>query len=322
MRIAWRITTWYLAQFCPIIYNDLIVASRVEPLLYRTLVMMPRTAISYRIPLCSFDKFAQIARSKPPSFLDAVRNVMVLALHSEDMSSADMNIVIRTCPRIENLYIFGSWNLHSSIHPAAPGLDILPLRHLYCNLNRVFDFTAMDPLSHPSFARITHLELFGNLDQAGDSAEKSLARWTGLANLPALTHLALSNSDLLAIFVRILAVCKSLRALVILGRLQSNLSVPEVGILAENPRFVVMQCDNYIADWQRGVLTGNDYWARADAFIAKRMSGEIDCTSPSYNRYWITSPSNLPVIFHRSHVRFGGSCVAKRTLLLSAFPKL
>ncbi|KAJ7869968.1 hypothetical protein B0H13DRAFT_1049321 [Mycena leptocephala] len=95
MRIAWRITTW------------------VEPLLYRTLVMMPRTTVPYEIPLCSFDKFARIARSKPPSFLDAVRNVMVLALHSQDMCSEDMNIVIRTCPRIENLYIFGSWNLHS-----------------------------------------------------------------------------------------------------------------------------------------------------------------------------------------------------------------
>jgi hypothetical protein len=180
----------------------------------------------------------------------------------------------------------------------------------------------MDPLSHPSFARITHLELFGNLDQAGDSAEKSLARWTGLANLPALTHLALSNSDLLAIFVRILAVCKSLRALVILGRLQSNLSVPEMEILTENPRFVVMQCDNYIADWQRGVLTGNDYWARADAFIAKRMSGEIDCTSPSYNRYWITLASNLPIIFIQVALLFWKKLCSQATLLLSAFPKL
>jgi len=33
--------------------------------------------------------------------------------------------------------------------------------------------------------------------------------------------------------------------------------------------------------WQKGVLTGDDYWARADQLIAKRISGVIDRESTS-----------------------------------------
>jgi hypothetical protein len=31
-----------------------------------------------------------------------------------------------------------------------------------------------------------------------------------------------------------------------------------------------------IADWQRGVLAGIDYWVRADEHIGRRLSGEVD----------------------------------------------
>ncbi|KAJ7633934.1 hypothetical protein B0H17DRAFT_1217430 [Mycena rosella] len=51
---------------------------------------------------------------------------------------------------------------------------------------------------------------------------------------------------------------------------------PDLNTLCNEPRFVMMPLNNYIQDWQRGVLTGRDYWARADAFIAKRASGNID----------------------------------------------
>jgi hypothetical protein len=41
-----------------------------------------------------------------------------------------------------------------------------------------------------------------------------------------------------------------------------------------------MQLHHYIMAWQQGlaagILLGRDYWARADAFIAKRLSGEIE----------------------------------------------
>jgi hypothetical protein len=51
----------------------------------------------------------------------------------------------------------------------------------------------------------------------------------------------------------------------------------EAGSLADDPRFVIMSVEaaNYVEDWQHGVLTGRDYWACADAFIAQRIAGTI-----------------------------------------------
>jgi hypothetical protein len=125
------------------------------------------------------------------------------------------------------------------------------------------------------FARITHLELFGSFNQHPEKLEDS-TDWTGLAALPHLTHLALNYTAMIPLCVSILANYKSLRALLILTMTLPTDSSSELGILAADPRFVMTPVDDYIADWQSGALTGRDYWARADAFIAKRLSGEID----------------------------------------------
>jgi hypothetical protein len=38
----------------------------------------------------------------------------------------------------------------------------------------------------------------------------------------------------------------------------------------------MMDLDSEDSDWQIGTRTGNDYWARAENFIAKRKAGIID----------------------------------------------
>jgi hypothetical protein len=67
----------------------------------------------------------------------------------------------------------------------------------------------------------------------------------------------------------------SLRALLFLGHQPTALSV-DLEVLAADPRFVITPVRYYFKDWQMDALTGRDYWARADEFIAKRQSGEID----------------------------------------------
>ncbi|KAJ7495503.1 hypothetical protein FB451DRAFT_1387524 [Mycena latifolia] len=96
------------------------------------------------------------------------------------------------------------------------------------------------------------------------------AQWTSVTGLIHLSHLSLDNNKLLNICPHLLNACKSLCALVILH------PSPAPPTLVKDPRFVVMSLKNYTRDWQRGILTGDDYWSRADAFIAKRISGEID----------------------------------------------
>ncbi|KAJ7213763.1 hypothetical protein C8J57DRAFT_1517713 [Mycena rebaudengoi] len=41
--------------------------------------------------------------------------------------------------------------------------------------------------------------------------------------------------------------------------------------------------EHYVEDWKVGVEGGEDFWVRAELFIAKRKRGEIQPAS----RYWI-----------------------------------
>jgi hypothetical protein len=178
----------FLVKVCTALkYNHLIDSFRLEPLFYRTLLFGVISDRRDGFPGCDLDTFANILRTKRKS-LNAVRNVMALGLGAEDMST-----IIRACPNIENLFMLVSHGaLYSSAHPTSPGFATLPLRHLYCHSNRIFNLTSMKPLDLPSFSRITHLELFAD-PRLGNESE-DFWRWSKLAELPELTHLALNST--------------------------------------------------------------------------------------------------------------------------------
>ncbi|KAF7334674.1 hypothetical protein MVEN_02297900 [Mycena venus] len=252
IRVAWRVKHW------------------VEPLLYRTIIIWDEPIDGF--PACDVETFTHAAQTKPASFFLSVRNVIAISVEPEILRT-----IIRLCPRIENLFMLPNRDLHSSVVPIPPGFDDLPLKRLHCDLDRVFDLAStLTLVTHPSLLHLTHLELADGLDREGDSDDEALARWKMLADLPRLSHLALniSRNDL-HVCVHLLIVCKSLRALIILRHPPPGESA-EMDDLADNPRFVMAPLENYIADWQRGVLYGNDFWARADELIAKRLSGEVD----------------------------------------------
>ncbi|KAJ6589613.1 hypothetical protein B0H19DRAFT_1104323 [Mycena capillaripes] len=249
MRVAFRVRDW------------------VEPLLYHTLLIGVDPIDG--LPVCDIETFTLIARTKPQSLLHSVVNVMATGLEAKEAKN-----IISACPRIENLFMMVIENLFSSGESAPPGFDNLPLKQLYCSLSRISDPTSLETLDRPPFSHLTHLELFDGLHDFDDSDEESVPRWTKLAALPNLTHLAL-NTTRDGVCVHLLAICRCLVALVLLRRPDAHKSA-EMDLLVDDPRFVMMPVDHYIADWQLGLLTGSDYWARADAHIAKRLSGEID----------------------------------------------
>ncbi|KAJ7112709.1 hypothetical protein C8R44DRAFT_882462 [Mycena epipterygia] len=90
-----------------------------------------------------------------------------------------------------------------------------------------------------------------------------------------LNHLALNTTTHIPVCGQVLAMLKSLRALLILCPPPTQLR-DEFAILVEDPRFVIMGIAYWAHDWQAGILTGVDSWTRADEFIAKRISGEIN----------------------------------------------
>ncbi|KAJ7112706.1 hypothetical protein C8R44DRAFT_882459 [Mycena epipterygia] len=242
MRVAWRVKHWW--------------GFSVEPLLYRTLVVKASPETTDLFPSCTAETFMQIACTQKVSFLrDSVRNLRVYSLVPEHART-----VLSTCTNVKNLHICvrGGPAQH-----AFPAFDTMPLRHLYCDgLAEFCDVTAFEPFLHPSFHQITHLEL--------DSFAGSL---NGLLELPRLTHLALSRTRPINACPQILATLTSLRVLVILCPPAAR-HHHVLAILAEDPRFVMMM--PHAHDWQVGILTGIDYCLRAEQFIAKRMSGEID----------------------------------------------
>jgi hypothetical protein len=172
-------------------------------------------------------------------------------------------------PGVENLWMFP----YSDNIPR-PACEIMSLKHLYCLLKDVQLLIPFNSFSRPLFTNITHLELFFDFHQHKEKQENRAAV-TGLGARPHLTHLGLNDTVLIPICVSTLEKYRSLHALFMLEIAPTNPSL-DLSILAVDPRFVIAQVDSYIDDWQTGALTGKDYWARADAFIEKRISGEVD----------------------------------------------
>ncbi|KAJ6563370.1 hypothetical protein DFH09DRAFT_481878 [Mycena vulgaris] len=250
MRVAWRVKRW------------------LEPLLYRTLVMTSEVNPIEGIPPFTMETFDRIARTKPASFLrDSVRNVVVEMIEVEQIKT-----ILATCTGVENLWIT---TIGPPTTPPLPAVHPISLRHLYCDFAQLCEAASVikfETFAQPFFSHLTHLELFNGIsDDDGDPA-----KWDGITALAYLTHLAVDTLDIIPSCPHLLDGCKILRALIIVDESPiTELPVLPLDSFVRDPRFVMMPLKNYIVDWRRGVLTGRDYWARADEFIAKRISGEI-----------------------------------------------
>ncbi|KAJ7123483.1 hypothetical protein C8R44DRAFT_875674 [Mycena epipterygia] len=104
-----------------------------------------------------------------------------------------------------------------------------------------------------------------------------LESWSELSLIPQLTHLAFNDADIGPLCGELLETCRSLAVLVFLrsqgGRWVNPSHAAE---LSKDPRFIEMRCVYYLLDWQMGAHAGKDYWSRAESFIVKCRSGEID----------------------------------------------
>ncbi|KAF7369478.1 hypothetical protein MVEN_00277500 [Mycena venus] len=148
----------------------------------------------------------------------------------------------------------------------------LPLKQFHGRVTQLFDLSAENDFFHRFFAHITHLAL---LDQS--VAHETLSN---LSLLPNLTHLSL-DSIFVGASLTLLRKCPFLLVFVLI---RTRLNFPDIdhhpdgGALAEDPRFVLVVCDlkASLEDWHMGTRSGNDYWSRAEDFVAKRRSGKVD----------------------------------------------
>ncbi|KAJ7847265.1 hypothetical protein B0H14DRAFT_3676625 [Mycena olivaceomarginata] len=189
-----------------------------------------------------------------------------------EVPAKEVTTIISACPAVENIYIFPLPDSTSSNIT----FDMIPPGRLHCPDKRDIPF---ESFGHPFFRNLTHfsMEISLHEDDVND-----FAAWTVLSTLPRLTHLAIFDLPPEN------QIFESLHALVI----HYPPSNQYVGLseepLSQDPRFVMTSLESYREGWQRGALTGEDFWARADGFIAKRISGEIPRRSSPLNIHMLT----------------------------------
>jgi hypothetical protein len=172
----------------------ILFANRLEPVLYRTLVVSDRRdGNNSKLPFIASHTLKSLIHRKSPTFFrDSVRHVSLRNPEAKDIS------IFAACSAVENLWLEGYPS------PDVPALN-LPLKRLHCFL----DALAPTDFTHTSFASITHLEIF---DIASDLAPRN---WSLLMRLPHLTHLAFNSANHLQTCLEFLPTWDTLRALVV-----------------------------------------------------------------------------------------------------------
>ncbi|KAJ7690235.1 hypothetical protein B0H17DRAFT_1179958 [Mycena rosella] len=239
MLVAWRVMEW------------------VEPMLYRTIVIKPALLpAGDAYPMFTSRLLTSAVNRKPANFFRyAVRHLFLFDYCEDDLAE-----ILSACTGVENLWM--GEDIDQSVLPL---LAPLRLKHLCIDIRPLFHAF---PPHHSFFSQLTHLEL---LDDETDDASRNLPL------IPHLTHLSFNDFSYIPISLRILETCPSLAVLVALNSDSLRHSYAAyAGGLSKDVRFVAMNCEYYIADWLLGTKTGQDYWHRAEVFIAQRRSGEVD----------------------------------------------
>ncbi|KAJ7230836.1 hypothetical protein B0H12DRAFT_1240133 [Mycena haematopus] len=199
--------------------------------------------------------------------VDRETNAPAISQHVTNLLIDDVQLIhheriLSRCSAIQNLVLIGG---NSSV---LPFLSAMPLRRLSISLDDCFPLVRSD-FTLPLFSRITHLQLVDH------DARAQLEDWRELAMIPNLTHLAFLLDKSLSIFQSTLAACPRLQVLVYLHYPEDDGGMG-MESLAHDTRFVCLPAPSFYADWQIGARGGEDFWVRAEKFIAQRNCGEID----------------------------------------------
>ncbi|KAK7039951.1 hypothetical protein R3P38DRAFT_2770077 [Favolaschia claudopus] len=233
----------------------------IEPLLYRTLI------------ISDYDDAELVAlRSKSLEFKKrAVHHVFI---EDNPNTRAHVHKLISQLSGIQTLALNG----YASDELLLAIYNLLPRRLNVCA-----------PLYNPSewvrstfacscFFLVTHLEIFH--DPMPSMEDYDWDDWSVLASLPSLTHLCLERHSVAELLPLFFEKCTQLAVLIVAFWNPS----PETeaaefveNVRVKDPRMVVMVFDAqfFKEDWQRGVRSGDDFWARADGFLAKKRDGKI-----------------------------------------------
>ncbi|KAJ7182944.1 hypothetical protein C8R43DRAFT_17476 [Mycena crocata] len=235
-------------------------------------------------PSCAAAALLRAIRSpsKHASFFGTrVRNFLYMEtinwMDTPPLTDDDLRDLLSSCSGLQSLVLM------APIEPALlPSLEALRPRRMSIYLKTLRTDCAM-------FAFVTHLDLFDNINETDFNPGPNLAL------VPGLTHLSLFQLNDPLVAVNLLQQCKRLQVLI---GMYSH-SLPErkfggPGPATDDPRLlsILMTDKDYEEDWFVGTRDGMDFWARADAFVAKKRRGEI---KPGF-RCWIEKADGIELI--------------------------
>ncbi|KAJ7659243.1 hypothetical protein DFH06DRAFT_1195345 [Mycena polygramma] len=198
--------------------------------------------------------------SLPRIFVE--QGVRSLCLH--DIDSPRM--ILDACPNVIDLTL-------TYAQPAFfPFLEALVLERLATNARDLLDDFRDEQLTHPVFAKITHLILFDRV------AQSSWEEWADLAQLPSLTHLCFEGEISQSLLHGVLEHCP--RLLLFLNQWQDLDEIQPADYCATtgvtNDRFVMIQTHEWVYEWSLTARGCVDMWDHAAAFVAQKRDGLID----------------------------------------------
>ncbi|KAJ7058926.1 hypothetical protein C8F01DRAFT_1147560 [Mycena amicta] len=182
--------------------------------------------------------------------------------------------ILAACTGTTNLALWASFPDRSFL----PLLEPMSLTRLTVDVQYLFGGPLRVNLTHPALSQLTHLDIIRpTFDE--------WRLWSGLALMPALTHLAFRDRFLPRVFEGALAHCKNLKALGVVWsthRRNAAVDVREETIVGLDARFFMVVCESRTAEWEIGARRGRDFWKRAEELIARKESGQM-----KVSRYWV-----------------------------------
>ncbi|KAJ7748368.1 hypothetical protein B0H16DRAFT_1849220 [Mycena metata] len=131
--------------------------------------------------------------------------------------------------------------------------------------------------THPMFAHITHLDVQElNFEEPPESSQP--ARWSGWSHLTSLTHISFWNYHDRPLFEEIVASCPKLQVLIVVVASEQMTDNSVFAECAHDPRFILLVVKDFLDDWGADATGGENYWTRADNFLAERRSARIEAS--------------------------------------------
>ncbi|KAK7033745.1 hypothetical protein R3P38DRAFT_727474 [Favolaschia claudopus] len=145
---------------------------------------------------------------------------------------------------------------------------------------------ASSMLTRSMLLSVTHLELYFDKTSGLRTALCDWNEWSHLASLPAPTHLCFSEALSARLLRPTLDNCPTLCVLITLFSNVGSARAFETTLTAlagADPRVVVVVVGQLYEDLESGFLGEEDFWDRADAFVARKPTGQPQ--PPVLNRF-------------------------------------